>query len=71
MDYVHQVEIDQINRKITIFRIFSNGEKEIYTDTDVPTISIDEDRAAFDSFCLKIGQMLMADSEAARNMFKI
>ena len=71
MHYVHQIEIDEANRKITVLRVFSNGEKDIYTETDVPIISLDEDRAAFDSFCLKIGQMLMANSEAARKMFKI
>lgn len=71
MKYCHLIETTENTNKIVIYRVFSDGTKDLYTEIDMPQISLADNRAEFDEFCTTIGQMLIADSPIARKKFKI
>ena len=69
--FSHIVEIDESSRQLIIYRLFPNGEKQQYTQTDLPSKTIDEDRAAFEKFARILGENILIDSPIARSIFKI
>lgn len=66
--FAHLVEIDQENKQAIIYRVFSNGEKQLYTKVDLPEKPIDEDKLAFERFSCMLGENLLMDSPIARKL---
>lgn len=71
ISFSHLVEIDESSRRLTIYRMFSNGEKQLYTQIDLPTEKLDEDKEAFGEFARNLGENILIDSPVARTILSI
>jgi len=69
--FSHLVEIDDASKQLTIYRVLSNGEKQLYTQTDLPSKTVDEDKQGFEEFARALGENILIDSPIARNILKI
>jgi hypothetical protein len=67
--YSHLVEIDQNDRSLTIYRV-RDGERELYTCIKLPSATWDTDRQAIESFCRMLGENILLDSPAARELLR-
>jgi len=71
ISFSHLVEIDESSRQLTIYRMFPGGEKQLYTQIDLPTKKLDEDKEAFGEFARNIGENILIDSPVARTILSI
>ena len=68
LSFSHLVEIDESSRQLAIFRVFPDGEKQLYTQTDLPTKMLGEDKEAFEEFARTLGENILIDSPIARTL---
>ncbi|MEW5755646.1 MAG: hypothetical protein AB1810_05025 [Pseudomonadota bacterium] len=69
--FSHLVEIDKATRRLTIYRVFANGEKQLFTQTDLPSKTVKEDEKGFEEFSRMLGENLLIDSPVARKLLDI
>lgn len=69
--FSHLVEVDEEKKLLKIYRIHKNGKRFLYTEITFPNKSFADDPATFGEFAKLIGENLIADSPAARNLLKI
>ena len=67
-NYSHVLEIDEEKRILTIYRVFDDGSKQLFTSVDFPGKSFFDDEPRFREFALKLGENLLLDSPAARRL---
>lgn len=71
-NFSHLIEINNEENKLVIYRIFSDGEKQLFTSTNMPSIrNFDKERDAFSSFAQILGENILLDSPIARKIFNI
>jgi hypothetical protein len=70
MSYQHLVEITE-DRQLTIYRIYVDGRRELFTKIKLPTTTADQDKLIFAEFCRMLGENLMIDSPTARKLLRI
>jgi len=66
--YSHLIEIDESNRRLTIFRIFA-GERQLYSSIGLPEMNWTNDPAKTREFCRMLGESILLDSPQARRLF--
>jgi DNA-binding PadR family transcriptional regulator len=66
----HLVEIDEEAKRLTIYRIYEDGRKELYTHVDMP-ISSEGDKEKFQNFSQLLGENLLIDSPVARRLLNL
>jgi hypothetical protein len=64
----HLVEIDSRTRKLIVQRVYADGRKELFTQVDLPAATTS---AALDEFCRMLGENLLLDSPAARELLNL
>ena len=71
-NFSHLIESDYEMNEITIYRIFPDGEKQLFTSTNFPAVKdFDAEKDAFSSFAQILGENILLDSPVARKKFKI
>jgi len=63
--FSHLVEIDEIARRLKIYRIFADGRRQLYTEADLPPHN--SDSSAHTEFARTLGENILLDSPAARS----
>jgi len=71
ISYAHLLEVDEEERILSIYRVYPDGKKELFTSADFPINSLEYDRESFKEFALKLGENILADSPAARKLLRI
>ncbi len=71
LSFSHLIEIDESSRQVKIYRVFHDGEKQLYTETVLPAKTLDEDRKGFEEFTRILGENILIDSPAARRVLGI
>lgn len=71
ISFSHLVEIDESSRQLIIYRVFPDGEKQLFTQTDLPSKTIDEDKDSFEKFARTLGENILIDSPIARSILNI
>jgi hypothetical protein len=69
--FSHLIEIDESSRRLKIFRIFPDGNKQLYTEVDFPLKTPDEDKLSYEVFCRTLGENILIDSPVARRIVGI
>ncbi len=67
--YSHLIEIDEARRKLTIYRLL-NGERMLYTQTEIPRVVWDDAKNEMNEFCRLLGENILLDSPQARRLLK-
>lgn len=70
-NFSHLVEINPLNRTLSIYRVDEKGDKELYTSTDLPDIDIDVELKGFRDFATLVGENILLDSPVIRKLFNI
>ena len=68
--FSHLVQIDEPNRMLKIYRVFSGGELQFYTQTPLPFLT-SENEAEYQEFVRLLGENIILDSPAARKALGI
>lgn len=71
LNYSHVIEIRESTRRLTIYRVFDYGTKELFTDVELPQASAAEDQSGFARFTQILGENLLLDSPVARKLLKL
>jgi hypothetical protein len=71
ISYAHLLEVDEKEKVLNIYRVYPDGKKELFTSADFPGSSLEDDRQGFKEFALRLGENILVDSPAARNLLKI
>lgn len=66
--YKHLLEINEQDRQLTIYRVFADGRRDLFTEMHLPEASYDESPGEFSEFCRMLGENLLIDSPIARNL---
>ena len=66
----HLVEVDEEAKRLTIYRIYEDGKKELYTYVDMPASS-EVDKEKYHSFSQLLGENLLIDSPVARRLLNL
>lgn len=66
--FSHLVEIDESRRMLVIFRVFPNGDKQLYTEVEFPSRPMDGASVAYESLFRSLGENLLLDSPVARRI---
>lgn len=69
--FSHLVEIDEATRRLTIYRVFPEGEKQLFTRVDLPLKTANEDAKGFEEFSRILGENLLIDSPVARKILDL
>lgn len=69
--FSHVVEVYEESRQVTIYRMFSNGRKQMYTKIALPSKTFDQDKPGFAKFTQALGENLLFDSPTARKILGI
>ena len=69
--FSHVVEIDEKTRKLSIHRLFANGERQLFTTVDLPDVPANGSDAALDEFARQLGENLLLDSPVARKLLSL
>lgn len=64
----HLLEISEADRRLVIYRVYTDGRKELFTETAMPSATCDENSAKFEDFCRTLGENLLMDSPIARKL---
>lgn len=67
-NYRHLVEIEEVTRRLAIFRIYDDGRKELFTFVDLPLLPADQGEESLAEFCRLLGENLLLDSPAGRKL---
>ena len=70
-NFSHQVEFSDDDNEIVIYRVFSDGRKQLFTKAQFPTEDLGKDKSAFENFAKTLGENLLIDSPVARAKFNI
>ena len=70
-NYSHVLEIDEEKRLLTIYRVFPDRTKQLFTSVFIPRKTVSEDPEVFRSFAQTLGENVLMDSPAARRLFGI
>lgn len=70
-NYSHLVEVDEKDRRLTIYRVYENGRKELFTTIELPLQTVAENQDQFDRFCHSLGENLLIDSPSARKLLAL
>ena len=65
--FAHIVSIDKSTRTLKIERLYPDGRRELFTATNIPTPS-DSSGDVVTKFALQLGENLLLDSPAAREL---
>jgi hypothetical protein len=65
----HLVQIDPQSRSLSIFRVDAAGKKTLFTKVDLPSST--GWQPAFEHFAKQLGENLLLDSPAARELLKL
>jgi hypothetical protein len=66
-DFAHIVSVDKSTRALKIERLYSDGRRELLTTTNIPKPS-DSSTDVVARFALQLGENLLLDSPAAREL---
>jgi hypothetical protein len=69
--FSHLIEIDEARRQLRIYRLLSDGSRQLYTEVDLPVVKSDADKALLDKFFHMLGENILLDSPTARRMLNI
>ncbi len=64
--FSHLIEIDEENRRLTIYRVFPDGRRQLCSKASLPRSAINSEDAIFAQFARTLGQDILMDSPAAR-----
>ncbi len=67
-NHSHLIEIDEKQRRLTIYRISESGQRSLYTYVDLPPKARDDDREAYERFVKLLGENILVDSPVARKL---
>jgi hypothetical protein len=70
-NYNHLVEISEKDRRLSIYRIYEDNRKELFTEVDIPSKTASENRDNFEEFAHLLGENLLLDSPIARKLFDL
>ena len=70
-EYNHVIEVDEENRRLTIYRVFSSGDKQLYTYVDMPNKTFLDDEDGFKEFARMLGENILIDSPIARKLLSL
>lgn len=70
-NFSHLVEFNEDTNELIISRVFPNGEKQLFTQTELPSKKMEQDREQFDAFAKMLGENLLVDSPIARKLLGI
>ena len=65
-NFQHIVSIDDNQRKIIIYRLYDDGTKHFYTETNLP-----KSKEKLDDFCNELGFSILVDSPLARSILNL
>lgn len=71
INFNHEIAIDEENKRLSIYRVFHSGEKQLYTYVDLPNKTIIQDRDGFREFACKLGENILIDSPIARKLLSL
>ena len=66
--FAHLVEIDETTRRVRIHRVFPDGQKQLYTEADLPRRSDNPNDPEHANFARMLGENILMDSPAARRL---
>lgn len=66
--FSHLVEIDEASGCLTIYRVFADGKRHLYTTVPLPPRIDDADSSAYEAFARTLGENILLDSPAARKL---
>ncbi|MEW5251654.1 hypothetical protein [Microbulbifer discodermiae] len=66
-NFKHLIEVDEESHSIKIYRIYNGGEKELYTETDLPEIDKDYDKLR--EFSQSLGESILCDFASVRKFY--
>lgn len=69
MIFDHLVQFDEATREIVIYRVEPNGQRSLYTKTELPNTK--GWSKAVDHFAKQLGENLLMDSEVARKLLQL
>lgn len=69
--FSHLIEMNYNDNKIIIYRVFSNGTKQLFTSVNFPVDKYNEDKKVFSSFAKMLGENILLDSPVAREIFDL
>ena len=68
----HEIEIDEADKVLSIYRIDSSGTRTLYTSTDLPVITdIEMEMEKFKEFATILGENILFDSPIVRKIYNI
>jgi hypothetical protein len=70
-NYNHLIEIGEQDRRLTIYRVYEDGRRELFTAIELPAQSIDYNKVQFEKFCRLLGENLLLDSPKARKLLHL
>jgi hypothetical protein len=65
-NFSHLIEVDEGARLLRIHRIFPDGRKHLFTETQLPPRSADPKGSQYAEFVRLLGENILLDSPAAR-----
>ncbi|MEW8442231.1 MAG: hypothetical protein AB2689_29145 [Candidatus Thiodiazotropha taylori] len=71
-NHYHQIEINEADKMISIYRIDNSGSRTLYTSTELPAITdIEAEMDKFKEFAAILGENILFDSPVVRKLYKI
>lgn len=67
----HLVVINEQDRLLSIYRVFENGERDLYTSVALPEVDAQKDWETFSNFARTMGENLFMDSPQARKLLNL
>ena len=65
-NFSHLIEIDETARLLRIHRVFPDGRRHLFTETPLPTRTVDPKGSQYAEFARMLGENILLDSPAAR-----
>jgi hypothetical protein len=69
--FCHLVEIDEQKKELMIYRVEGDGTKVLYTSTSLPEVDVSTNVEVFQQFALQLGENILLDSPAVRQLYGI
>jgi len=68
-DFAHVVAIDRDSRKLSIARLYADGRRVFLTSVALP--APESSAAVINKFTLELGENILLDSSAARDLLRL
>ena len=68
LKYSHVVSIDDTSRLLRIDRLYEDGRRVLYTQTELPKFKTSDRKKEFSEFALMLGENLLFDSSTGRQL---